>query len=123
MRIYLDNCVIQDLKRPELSGFLDSIKLDKENNVYCYSEAHLQDLMRDKSNHKFDDLKFMEDVVDSNCWHYNKKILFDHIKPKDFYDPFPEYSDKLFDSDELFSGDLVFKTMEGIFKNIPLDFN
>lgn len=123
MRIYLDNCVIQDLKRPELSGFLDSIKLDKENNVYCYSEAHLQDLMRDKSNHKFDDLKFMEDVVDSNCWHYNKKILFDHIKPKDFYDPFPDYSDNLFDSDELFSGDLVFKTMEEIFKNIPLDFN
>lgn len=123
MRIYLDNCVIQDLKRPEMYGLLDSIKLDKKNNVYCYSEAHLQDLMRDKSNQKFDDLRFMEDVVDGNCWHYDKKILFDHIKPKDFYVPFPEYSDNLFDSNELFSGDIVFKTMEEVFKNIPLDFN
>lgn len=122
MRIYLDNCVIQDLKKTELSGLLNSIKQDKKYNIYCYSEAHLQDLMRDPSNHKFDDLKFMEDVVDSNCWHYNKKILFDHIKPKDFYDPFPEYSENLFNPDELFPDDLIFKTMKEMLQKIPLDF-
>jgi hypothetical protein len=123
MRIYLDNCVIQDLKNPESSELLNSIKQDKKCNVYCYSEAHLQDLMRDKSNYKFDDLKFMEDVVDSNCWHFNKKILFDHIKPKDFYDPFPIYSENLFNPDELFPDDFIFKTVKEILIKIPLDFN
>lgn len=123
MRIYLDNCVIQDLKRQENIDLLNAIVEDKKYNVYCYSEAHLQDLMRDKSNHKFDDLKFMEKVVEGNCWHYNKKILFDHIKPKDFYNPFPEYSENLFDTKEIFSGDLIINSMERIFKSIPLDFN
>jgi len=123
MRIYLDNCVIQDLKKSELSELYDLIKLDKKNNIYCYSEAHLQDLMRDRSEEKFSDLKFMESVVDSNCWHYNKRILFDHIKPEEYYNPFPEYSENLFDIDELFSSNLILKTMLNAFKNIPLDFN
>lgn len=60
MRIYLDNCVIQDLKRQENIDLLNAIIVDKKYNVYCYSEAPLQGLMRDKSNHKFDDLEFME---------------------------------------------------------------
>ncbi len=45
MRIYLDNCIIQDLKRQENIDFFNAIIADKENNIYCYSEAHLQDLM------------------------------------------------------------------------------
>jgi hypothetical protein len=123
MKIYLDNCVIQDLKRSENSDLYALIKVDKENNIYCYSEAHLQDLMRDKSQEKFKDLKFMESIVGQNCWHYNEKILFDHISPKDFYDPFPTYSENLLDVDELFSSSLILQSVLNIFKSIPLNFN
>lgn len=123
MRIYLDSCVIQDLKRIQQKDLLDFIIQDKENNTYCYSEAHLQDLIRDKGNQKFEDLDFMETIVDSNCWSYDKKILFDHIKPKDYYNPFPDYSDKLFDSEEIFSEDIISPSFKTFLQNLPLDFN
>lgn len=123
MRIYLDSCVIQELKKPNQKDLLDSIIQDKENNIYCYSEAHLQDLLRDRSAYKFEDLDFMETIVDSNCWHYDKKIFFDHTKPKEYYNPFPEFSEKLFDFDDIFTEDLIFSTIKKMFQNIPLTFN
>lgn len=123
MKIYLDNCIIQDLKRPELSEFLDLIKRDKTNNVYCYSEAHLQDLIRDKSNQKFDDLIFMQNIVDSNYWHYNKKIIFEHIKPESFIETFFEYSETTLNSTDYFSEDLVSNILKEIFEKIPINFN
>ena len=84
MRIYLDNCVFQDLKNPNQKELLDATMDDKEHNIYCYSEAHLQDLIRDKSNEKFSDLEFMGTIVDGNCWYYENQILFDHTKPIDY---------------------------------------
>ncbi len=121
MRIYIDNCVIQDLKKPDFSNLLDLIRFDQKNNIYCYSEAHLQDFMRDKSQEKFNDLKFMESIVKSNCWYFNKKIFFDHILPSDFYKPFPEFREKIFEKDEIFSKDSFIGELFESLKHIPFD--
>ena len=120
MRIYLDNCVFQDLKNPNQKEMLDAIMDDKEHNIYCYSEAHLQDLIRDKSNEKFSDLEFMGTIVDGNCWYYENQILFDHTKPIDYYKPFPKYSDKLIDFDELMNDDLL-SLIKPLFKTVPIN--
>jgi hypothetical protein len=68
MKIYLDSCVLQDLKKPEYKELLDMVMINKHHNIYCYSEAHLQDLLRDKSEWKYEDAKFISTIVDDNCW-------------------------------------------------------
>lgn len=121
MRIYLDSCVIQSLKETNQEDLLASILEDKVENIYCYSEAHLLDLMRDKSDNKFADLEFMEKIVDKNCWFYNKGIDFRHIRPVDYYDPFPEYQENLFDPEDIFSEDVFPISFKSLFSSIPLD--
>ena len=71
MRVYLDTCIIQDLKEDINKQLLNSILESKGELIYCYSEAHLYDLSRDKTNEKFADIKFMEQIVDDNCYHYD----------------------------------------------------
>lgn len=66
MRIYLDNCVLQDLK-VNITLF-EVVSLNKHSNIYTYSEAHIMDLLRDKSEQKFKDAEFIEKIVDNNCW-------------------------------------------------------
>jgi len=66
MRIYLDSNVIQDLKEAENKELFDLILLDKERNLYCYSEAHIQDLVKDGTDHKLYDMDFMETIVGNN---------------------------------------------------------
>lgn len=122
MRIYLDSNVFRDLKKAENADLLKVILDDKANNIYCYSEAHLLDLTRDKTNKKFEDMDFMEKIVDGNSWYYNKRIIFHHVAPKDFYDPFPESPDKLFDSEDLFQDNPLLSLALSFFKLIPLDF-
>lgn len=84
MRIYLDSCVFQDLKDPLNNELLALINFDREHNIYCYSEAHIYDLLRDKSNLKYEDADFIEKIVENNCWYYDKKTIFAHrILPAD----------------------------------------
>lgn len=87
MRIYFDNCVFQDLKSDELCDIYDAIIESKVNGFYYfYSESHLNDLFRDKSNQKSVDLNFMESIVDNNFLSYNEitsKINYETIYPTD----------------------------------------
>ena len=59
MRIYLDTCIVQDLKNENNKELLNSIIQSKGELVYCFSEAHLYDLARDKTDEKFADMQFM----------------------------------------------------------------
>lgn len=122
MRIYLDSCVFRDLKKPENEELLQNILVDKTRNVYCYSEAHLLDLTRDKTEKKFEDMDFMERIVDGNSLYHNKKIILHYVAPKDFYDPFPESPDILFDTEERFGGGPLIALAFSFLKLIPLNF-
>ena len=68
MRIYLDTCILQDLKNESNKDLLDSIIRNKGELIYCFSEAHLYDLARDKTDEKFADMRFMEQIVDDICY-------------------------------------------------------
>ncbi|TDW48629.1 hypothetical protein EV144_103141 [Flavobacterium sp. 270] len=63
-RVYLDSNVFRYLKqKPDL---LESIFDVINSFMFYYSYAHLADLSRDKTDMKFDDLIFMENLVDQN---------------------------------------------------------
>jgi hypothetical protein len=85
MRIYLDTCVLQDLKNEELKPLFDAIIQSKGEFMYCFSEAHIQDLSRDKTDNKFSDMAFMEKIVDDNCFYYEKAFLVDNFTPQQYY--------------------------------------
>jgi hypothetical protein len=88
MRIYLDSNIYQDFKREGGKGLYELILADKNNNIYCFSEAHIYDLVRDKTDEKFEDMKLMESVADNNCYYYDDKICFEHFTPTQYYNRF-----------------------------------
>lgn len=59
MRIYLDTNIFQFLAKPENRDFYELVLSDKNCNYYCFSEAHIQDLVRDKTEQKFVDMAFV----------------------------------------------------------------
>jgi len=68
-RVYLDKNVFSEIQHPQnvrMECFRDSLLKHKNNFLYCYSTAHLLDLVRDKTDDKYDDLKFMERLVNDN---------------------------------------------------------
>lgn len=117
MRIYLDNCIFQDLKKEEHGNLLQLIKEDKKRNLYCFSEAHLYDLSRDKSDEKYKDMDFMESIAEANCWYFeNQRTTFKSLTPKSYYDSF-DWTPVV----EFFSDDATLSLCT-IFEAIPLNF-
>jgi hypothetical protein len=120
MRIYLDTNILQDLKNENISSLLQKVKQDALRNIYCFSEAHLQDLSRDKGDQKFTDMQAMESIVQDNCYFFKQGTQFEHFTPFEYYNSFDwSYT---FDTDDIFSGDEMGHIMENIFKLTPLDF-
>jgi hypothetical protein len=104
MRIYLDSNIFQAVKKSENSLLLEAILKDKEYNIYSYSSAHIEDLMKDPTEQKLDDLKFIEFIVDDNCWYYDNKIQFENIPPTEYFgDTFPAFQNNLIDVHEFFN--------------------
>lgn len=127
MRVYLDNCVIQDLKKDSRKSLLDYVIYSKGEFIYCFSEAHIQDLSRDKTDNKFSDMVFMETIVDDNCFYYNKAFLVDNFKPIEYYNRFDWSSitsstELLTNVSEDDSFGEIFKSMMSLFSDIPLNF-
>ncbi len=68
-RIYLDSNIFRYLKSKETSKYaslFEKLVNSKSHLIFYYSYAHLSDLSRDKTDKKFDDLLFMEQLVDKN---------------------------------------------------------
>src|SRR5574344_1460491 len=127
MRIYFDTCILQDLKNETNKELLDLILQSKGELIYCFSEAHLHDLSRDKTDEKFSDMQFMEQIVDDNCYHYDKRILVDNFTPAEYYNLFDwtnnfSANDLItsVSEDETFGN--IFKSMLSLFSSIPLNF-
>lgn len=119
MRIYLDSCVFQDLKKEEGQNLMSLILNSKGKNIYCFSEAHLYDLRRDKSSEKYTDMELMETIVENNCFYYDKKINFEHLTPKEYFGRYDwtEYQSSLLTGEDDFS-----TSIQTLFKSIPLKF-
>jgi hypothetical protein len=77
-RVYLDSNVFRALKKPENSDIAQKLLVAKDNTIFFFSQAHIDDLSRDKTDKKFLDYEFMEKFTDSDC------ISFDPIKER-FY--------------------------------------
>jgi len=127
MRIYLDTCILQDLKNETNKDLLDLIIQSKGELIYCFSEAHLYDLARDKTDENFSDMQFMEQIVDDNCYYYDKQILVDNFKPVEYYNRFDWTSTTSANDlitnvseDDTFGG--LFKSILSLFSSIPLNF-
>lgn len=87
MRIYLDSNVFRDLEKAENKELYNLILVDKERNYYCFSEAHIQDLVRDTTDKKLTDMDFMETIVSNNCWyHADQKMQVSFSTPIEYYD-------------------------------------
>ena len=65
-RVYLDSNIFRYLKEVEKLDLFEKLISSKDELIYYYSFAHLSDLSRDKSEKKFEDLLFMEQIVDKN---------------------------------------------------------
>jgi hypothetical protein len=117
MRIYLDSNVFRDLKKPENRLLYDLILVDRDQNYYCFSEAHIQDLVRDDTDRKLLDMDFMETIVGNNCWYYDKAMKVQFRTPREYYDDHDwNVVSSLMTSDDIF---YVF-IREG-FRRIPLN--
>lgn len=70
-RVYIDSNIFRYLKDPTYSGLLQNLLELKDKLIFYYSYAHLSDLTRDKTDKKFEDLLFMEHLVDKNYLNLN----------------------------------------------------
>jgi hypothetical protein len=118
MRIYVDNCVFQLLKCENKKDLFELIISGKGENQYFFSEAHLQDLSRDKTLQKEDDLVFIEGIVDNNCLWFKDKELYNYYTPTDCYKSFDWSDSRFLGAFNLFNGDLFKNLLESMPLNL-----
>jgi hypothetical protein len=120
MRIYLDSCVFQDLKIESNKALLELIKHSKGEFIYCFSEAHLHDLSRDKSDVKYADMASMEKITDDNCFFYKEGIRFEYHTPIEYYNMY-EWSEE--STSEIMNNTLndnsILSYLKPLFRSIP----
>ncbi len=121
MRIYLDNCIYQDLKREENKILYDTIIESKQHHIYLFSEAHLYDLSRDATDEKFSDMEFIESISENNCL-LNDEVGAKLLTPKEYYDMY-DWENLVSSEDILSSKDPYIGLIMSMFKEIPLPFD
>lgn len=71
-RIYFDKNVYSNLKtNAKYLELTNKLLNAKDSTIFLFSDAHIDDLMRDNSEHKFSDLDFIERFTDDNYIHIN----------------------------------------------------
>lgn len=73
-RIYFDKQIFSHLFKQEklvYKGFLAQLLENKNRFLFCYSNAHLLDLKNDKTDIKYQELDFIEKLVDDNYLSYH----------------------------------------------------
>lgn len=117
MRIYLDTNVFQYLKLPENSRLYSLFLGNARKDIYCFSEAHIYDLVRAQTDEKLSDMTFMETIVSDNCWSYNQQIIFKYQTPFEYYNSFDWTP-----MDGIFNGeDPLSSLMRTMLSEIPLN--
>jgi hypothetical protein len=81
-RVYLDSNIYRYLKINQgnnASSLFENLIQSKEELMFYYSYAHLSDLSKDKTDKKFEDLLFMEQLVDKNFLNLNSEDQFVNV--------------------------------------------
>lgn len=76
VKIYFDKQIFSHLfkkKEEKYVALLERIYANKNNYLFYYSDAHLQDLHNDETDIKYAELDFMSTIVDNNFLSYNGK--------------------------------------------------
>lgn len=139
MRIYLDKQIFSHLFKGEKVPYinlLQKIVSSKSNHIYCYSHAHLQDLKNDKTDIKYEELEFMEKIVDDNYLQYDSssKDAFCYLaKPITAFTEIENTKEEIIDFTTIFddidysllSKDQIeqFETAKNFLQNFKFDFN
>lgn len=123
IKIYIDSDVFRLLKNNHQYDGLKNKLIAKMNNlIYFFSSAHIDDLSRDKTDKKYDDLEFMETFVGSNYLNLPYKeeyVCINKYTPIDAYNSRSSIKDNPFDVfknlDSLFDEDFLEKSPEAKF--------
>lgn len=96
IRVYLDTNVFSCFKRGEFEKLFKKLELLSEEKILLfYSQAHLNDLHRDRTNNKFEELKIIEQLCNDNFLHQDIEkdsiknslvvplVAYEHFKPED----------------------------------------
>lgn len=116
--VYLDQNVYQYLKKEENKHLAEKVKAAKEYILFCFSEAHLYDLSRDKTDEKFDDMDFIASIAENNCIVFTDRTEIINRTAREYYDSY-DWSD-VFNIEEL--DDPIWDLVKDALKTIPLDF-
>lgn len=116
--VYLDQNVYQDLKKEENKHLVAKIKAAKEYMLFCFSEAHLYDLSRDKTDEKFSDMDFISSIADSNCLVFTDQTKIINRTAREYYDSF-DWSN-VFDIEDI--DDPIWESVKAMLQAIPVDF-
>lgn len=76
--IYLDKQIFSYLfksNEAKYKALKEKILSHKNDFIFLYSDAHLLDLQKDKTEQKFAEMKFMQEIVESNRLVYNDKQI------------------------------------------------
>jgi len=125
-RIYLDTNVFNILKRPDgdqYNHLRNAMERYSQNLHYIYSHAHLLDLQRDKTDNKFDDLKYLESWVGNsyivqyyrekraNCHLMTPGKAFEEMEPADRLEGNIKIDDIFTGSTEMEAAGQILKTV------------
>lgn len=116
--VYLDQNVYQDLKKEENEHLVKKIKAAKEYLLIVFSEAHLYDLSRDKTDEKFNDMDFISSLAGSNCLVFTDRTEIINQTAREYYDSYDWTH--VFDIDEI--DDPIWEVVKSMLKAIPVDF-
>lgn len=96
VKIYFDKQIFSYLFKKEedkYTALLEKIYANTENFLFFYSDAHLQDLCKDKTECKYKELEFMKSVVGNNCLSYDpikKRPMVYTVEPINAFDKYKD---------------------------------
>lgn len=131
-RIYFDSNIFRFLKKKDKPLYINlnnNLRKYSDRLIYYFSYAHLLDLKQDKTDHKFADLEFMEEFVETNYLQleYKEKfVVVQKFTPKEAFDTIEYITPKeYFDFDGELFGEMPFAKEPPLQKlmEMPLTFN
>ncbi len=95
--IYLDKQIFSHLFNPQEDKYIrlrDKILSHKDEFIFVYSDGHLLDLQQDTTDIKYNEMEFMESIVNSNRLLYNSpNIYISKESPKSAFGSIGELGD------------------------------
>lgn len=129
IKIYLDTNIYTYLQRTEYADVRERINTSKNRALlFMFSDAHLKDLHRDKSERKYEDLEFIESISEDNFLNYEVErdvISYKYVTPTEayqYYGPSDESYEDLFSSIfEEAGDDALIAMLRNIFESQSID--